>query len=109
MVGSRITRLSPVRALCASLATGVTVLTASHLGMPVSTTHIAVGGVFGVGFYREWEERRHHQARLAPLPAEERRRRRLVRRDHVVRTLAAWVVTVPIVAPLAALIALLIG
>lgn len=109
MVGSRITRLSPVRALCVSLATGVTVLTASHLGMPVSTTHIAVGGVFGVGFYREWEERRHHQARLAPLPAEERRRRRLVRRGHVVRTLAAWVVTVPIVAPLAALIALLIG
>ncbi|HRO14425.1 MAG TPA: inorganic phosphate transporter [Paracoccus sp. (in: a-proteobacteria)] len=110
MVGSRITRLSPVRALCVSLATAFTVLVASRLGLPVSTTHIAVGGVFGVGFYREWEEHRFRLRRdRAPLPIEERRRRMLVRRGHVWRTLAAWTLTVPLVAMLAGGLALLIS
>jgi PiT family inorganic phosphate transporter len=33
------------------------VVLASQLGLPVSSTHIAVGGVFGVGFLREWMDR----------------------------------------------------
>jgi phosphate/sulfate permease len=33
------------------------VIVASWLGLPVSTTHIAVGAVFGVGFFREWYTR----------------------------------------------------
>ncbi|RDW11822.1 inorganic phosphate transporter, partial [Paracoccus thiocyanatus] len=73
MVGSRITRLNSARALCVSLATAATVLGASLLGLPVSSTHVAVGGVFGVGFYREWRDRRL-AANRPPLPAEERRR-----------------------------------
>lgn len=106
MVGSRITRLNAPRALCVALATSLTVLTATRLGLPVSTTHVAVGGVFGVGFYREWEERRSRKVRTrADLPPEELHRRRLVRRAALVRTLAAWVVTMPAAGVLAAGIA----
>ncbi|MBB1498748.1 inorganic phosphate transporter [Paracoccus sp. MC1862] len=112
MVGSRITRLNTARALCVSLATSLTVLAATRLGMPVSTTHVAVGGVFGVGFYREWEERRFRSARTRarkPLPPEELRRLQLVRRAAVLRTLAAWVVTLPAAGVLAATLAWMIG
>ena len=35
------------------LLTTLTVIVASQLGMPVSTTHISIGAVFGVGFLRE--------------------------------------------------------
>ncbi|WP_176804981.1 inorganic phosphate transporter [Paracoccus isoporae] len=94
MVGSSITRLNPVRAFCAALAGAATVLGCSALGLPVSTTHCAVGGIFGVGFYREWEDRLRRKTRKA-LPVEEMHRRRLVRRSHVWTTLAAWAVTVP--------------
>lgn len=104
MVGSRITRLNPARALCISMATAVTVLFFSSFGLPVSTTHIAVGGVFGVGFYREWRDRRLAKSR-APLPVEERRRRHLVRRSHVRTILGAWLVTVPAAGTLAAILA----
>ncbi|SDK49216.1 inorganic phosphate transporter [Paracoccus chinensis] len=110
MVGSRITRLNTARALCVLLATSLTVLVATRLGMPVSTTHVAVGGVFGVGFYREWEERRFRRTRpRKPLPPEELHRRRLVRRSAVLRTLAAWVVTLPAAGALAAVIARVIA
>ena len=85
-------------------------LGATRLGLPVSTTHVAVGGVFGVGFYREWEERRNRQARPhKPLPPEELHRRRLVRRAALVRTLAAWVVTMPAAGVLAAALAWALG
>ena len=110
MVGSRITRLNPARALCVSLATALTVLGATWMALPVSTTHVTVGGVFGVGFYREWEERRHRRAEARkPLPPEELDRRRLVRRATVLRTLAAWAVTVPVTGMMAAAIAWVIG
>lgn len=69
-------------------------LTCSALGLPVSTTHCAVGGIFGVGFYREWEDRFRRKARKS-LPMEELKRRQLVRRSHVWTTLAAWAVTLP--------------
>ncbi|GAW33616.1 phosphate transporter family protein [Roseovarius sp. A-2] len=53
-VGSEITELDKMRAYCIALAAAVTVIIASQLGLPVSSTHIAVGGVFGVGFLREY-------------------------------------------------------
>ncbi|MEM7023358.1 MAG: inorganic phosphate transporter [Pseudomonadota bacterium] len=53
-VGSEITELDKTRAFCIALAAAITVLIASQLGLPVSSTHIAVGGVFGVGFLREY-------------------------------------------------------
>ncbi len=110
MVGSQITKLNPMRAYCVALAAAITVILASWLGLPVSSTHIAVGGVFGVGFYREWDaERRLRNARAAmasrpAFSAEERRRRKLVRRSHFMTIIAAWVITVPAAATMSGLI-----
>lgn len=115
LVGSQITKLNPMRAYCVALSAAITVIIASWLGLPVSSTHIAVGGVFGVGFFREWDaERRIKKARIAmpSRPAyapEERRRRRLVRRSHFMTIIAAWVITVPAAAALSAMIFFLIS
>ncbi|MDX1698611.1 MAG: inorganic phosphate transporter, partial [Thiohalobacterales bacterium] len=49
-IGSEITSLTPSRGYCATLAAATTVVLASKTGLPVSTTHIAVGAVMGVGF-----------------------------------------------------------
>lgn len=98
-----------MRAYCVSLSAAVTVIIASWLGLPVSSTHIAVGGVFGVGFFREWHaEQRAQEINQNPpaskrLAAEERRRRKLVRRSHFMTIIAAWIVTVPAAAILSAL------
>jgi PiT family inorganic phosphate transporter len=54
MVGEQITKLNPMRAYCVALSAAITVIVASWFGLPVSSTHIAVGAVFGVGFFREW-------------------------------------------------------
>ena len=43
-----------MRAFCIALAAAITVIIATHYGLPVSSTHVAVGGVFGVGFLREY-------------------------------------------------------
>ena len=56
-VGSEITELDQMRAFCIAMAAALTVIVASQLGLPVSSTHIAVGGVFGVGFLREYLKR----------------------------------------------------
>ena len=119
IVGGEITKLNPMRAFCVALSAAFTVLVASGLGIPVSSTHIAVGGVFGVGFYREWytnvSRRRAREAQTraddADKPAnaeetspEEMRRRYLVRRSHFMTIIAAWIITVPAAALLGAVI-----
>ncbi len=53
-VGSEITELNQIRAFSIAMAASITVIIASQLGLPVSSTHIAIGGVFGVGFLREY-------------------------------------------------------
>jgi len=53
-VGSEITELDQTRAFSIAMAAAITVIIASQLGLPVSSTHIAIGGIFGVGFLREW-------------------------------------------------------
>lgn len=53
-VGSGITELDQMRAFCIAMAASITVIVASQLGLPVSSTHIAVGAIFGVGFLREY-------------------------------------------------------
>jgi PiT family inorganic phosphate transporter len=101
VVGKRITKLNPIRAFCVTLATSGTVLTASGLGLPVSSTHIAVGAIFGVGLFREWYRNRFvpqkvNGKRHQPIRnREERRRRLLVRRTNLVTIIGAWIVTVP--------------
>jgi inorganic phosphate transporter, PiT family len=118
IVGEQITKMNPMRAFCVALSAAFTVLVASQLGLPVSTTHIVVGAVFGVGFYREYyttnsrrrrEYIRTHKRYKPPRRAmaasqDELRRRKLVRRSHFMSIVAAWAITVPSAALLAALI-----
>lgn len=63
MVGQQITRLNPMRAFCVALSAAITVIIASGLGLPISSTHTAVGAVFGVGFFREWYTARSRRRR----------------------------------------------
>lgn len=60
-VGSEITDLDQIRAFCIAMSAALTVLIASQLGLPVSSTHIAVGAVFGVGFLREHLKKRYYE------------------------------------------------
>ena len=51
-VGKRITSITPTRGFSAEFGTATTVLLCSRLGMPVSTTHVAIGNIIGVGLAR---------------------------------------------------------
>jgi len=51
-IGEKITTLTNTRGFCVDFAAATTVLAASKMGLPVSTTHAAVGGVLGVGLAR---------------------------------------------------------
>jgi PiT family inorganic phosphate transporter len=51
-MGSKITTLTNTRGFCVEFSAATTVLLASKMGLPVSTTHAAVGGVLGVGLAR---------------------------------------------------------
>jgi len=81
-MGTRITRLRPFGGFCAETAGGVTVLLASHLGVPVSTTHTITGAIVGVGAAQ----------RLSA-----------VRRGVARRIVWAWILTMPMSAVIAAL------
>ncbi|MEB2846837.1 inorganic phosphate transporter [Rhizobiales bacterium RZME27] len=122
LVGSEITKLNPMRAYCVSLSTAMTVMTAAWIGVPVSSTHIAVGAVFGVGFFREWytrhSRRRYEYLRVrageepdAAEPIErnddEFRHRYLVRRSHFLSIIAAWTITLPCAAALSVVMSLI--
>jgi PiT family inorganic phosphate transporter len=130
-VGEKITKLDRVRAFAVALSAAITVIIASALGLPVSSTHIAVGAIFGVGFFREvlvnWNnvsatagnrdpgKKKKDAGDIAAAAtagtmlshkAEKKlkkaRKRRLVRRHYVVTIAAAWVLTVPAAAFLSA-------
>ncbi|SHK19381.1 inorganic phosphate transporter, PiT family [Marinobacter antarcticus] len=150
-VGSEITELDKTRAFCIALSAALTVILASQLGLPVSSTHIAIGGVFGVGFLREYlksnyatqlhkimEERavddqerlkpflddfrnasveemekllkRAKRKQQVPLTKSDRKRLKkiykeeMVKRSHLVRIAAAWIITVPASAIMAAIL-----
>ena len=153
-VGSEITELDKTRAFCVAMAASITVIIASQLGLPVSSTHIAVGGIFGVGFLREYLKQSYDkkiaaiikhskdaglgidetqsfvtrfteadvdQKRLilkelkqassnSPISKEERKglkkatKKELVKRSALIRIAAAWVITVPASALLAAML-----
>jgi inorganic phosphate transporter, PiT family len=151
-VGSEITELDQMRAFCIALSAAITVIIASQLGLPVSSTHIAVGAVFGVGFLREHlkasyskmieQIHLHHLGRdesvvekflddfkhanleeksrmleqlkekntEADLSKKERRslkrvyRHELVKRRALLKIVAAWLITVPFSAILAAML-----
>jgi PiT family inorganic phosphate transporter len=151
-VGGEITELDQMRAFCIAMSAAITVIVASQLGLPVSSTHIALGGIFGVGFLREFiktnysqmvdeikqrhkgadkevveafldrfakasiKEKREMLDQLKSRTAEaelskaERKRMRklykheLVKRSAVFKIVAAWIITVPVSAILAAML-----
>ncbi|WP_293341208.1 inorganic phosphate transporter [Microcoleus sp. CAWBG58] len=80
-VGENIIKLEPSGGFCAELATATTVLLASRLGLPVSTSHALVGAVVGVGLIKGWKS---------------------VRWKTLQSIGSAWVVTIPIAAGLGA-------
>jgi inorganic phosphate transporter, PiT family len=119
IVGEKITKLNQVRAFCVALSAAITVIIASAFGLPVSSTHIAIGAVFGVGFVREAITNRGggdgtntdaiSPEQLSDLDEgklfrswRKYRKRKLVRRQHMLSIAAAWIITVPASALLAA-------
>jgi PiT family inorganic phosphate transporter len=51
-MGSGITRLQPVGGFCAETAAAMTIIGATRLGVPISTTHAITGAILGVGTTR---------------------------------------------------------
>ena len=51
-IGSKITELTPSRGFAAEFGAATTIVIASKLGLPISTTHCLVGAVLGVGMAR---------------------------------------------------------
>ena len=51
-IGKKITQLTPSRAFVANIGAATTIVLASRLGMPISTTHTLVGAVLGIGLAR---------------------------------------------------------
>jgi len=80
-MGSRITKLRPFGGFCAETAGGISVLIASHLGVPVSTTHTITGAIVGVGTAQ---------------------RVSAVRWGVATRIVWAWILTMPMAAVIAA-------
>lgn len=81
-MGSKITKLKPVGGFCAETGGGLTILVATYLGIPVSTTHTITGAIVGVGSTQ----------RLSA-----------VRWGVAGRIVWAWIITIPISASVAAL------
>ncbi len=157
-VGSEITELNQIRAYSVAMAAAITVIIASQLGLPVSSTHIAIGGIFGVGFLREFlsttsaqekieaEEaqinedkklKKTHKSELKELKAKEdksaedkermktlkalideeeqiikaekkhlkrAKKTQYVKRSAIMKIVAAWIITVPAAASIAAVV-----
>ncbi len=74
-VGEKITTLTPSLGFSANMATASTVLAASYLGFPISTTHTLVGGVIGVGLARGYEH---------------------LDISSIKRIFASWIITIPV-------------
>lgn len=96
-VGQKITRLNAPRAYCVALSSAITVLIATTLGLPVSSTHIAIGAIFGIGFLREFIE--NPSGKMIS-----KSKRKLVRRNFLFSIAAAWIITVPASATIAGFI-----
>ncbi len=87
-MGSKITRLTPVQGFCAETGGAITLFTATHLGIPVSTTHTITSAIMGVGAAKKISAVRWNVA------------------NNIV---VAWIITIPCAALIAALAYALIG
>jgi PiT family inorganic phosphate transporter len=82
-IGENIISLQPSSGFCAELATATTILLASRLGLPVSTSHALVGGVIGIGMVQNTKSIKFRTLQ-----------------DIAV----AWIITIPVTAILSAVI-----
>ncbi len=82
-MGQKITRLRPIDGFCAETASAFSIFLATHLGVPVSTTHVITGAVSGVGSANRWTA---------------------VHWGVTLRIVWAWLLTIPGAAIIAALI-----
>jgi len=87
-MGQKITKLEPIDGVCAETSAAFSIFLATHLGVPVSTTHVITGAISGVGSANRF---------LA------------VRWGVTVRIVWAWIFTIPAAALLAGFIYLLCG
>lgn len=87
-MGSKITRLSPMQGFCAETGGAITLFMATHIGVPVSTTHTITGAIVGVGAAKRVSAVRWGVARSI---------------------VTAWVVTMPMAALMAAIAYALVG
>jgi PiT family inorganic phosphate transporter len=87
-MGQRITKLEPIDGFCAETSAAFSIFLATHLGVPVSTTHVITGAISGVGSARRF---------------------RAVRWGVTIRIVWAWILTIPAAASLGGLIYLLCG
>lgn len=51
-IGKNITEMTPIRGFCAQFGAATTILICSRMGFPISTTHVLVGSVVGIGLMR---------------------------------------------------------
>ncbi len=86
-VGTRLTRLKPRSGFCAETGAAISILTATSLGLPVSTTHVVAGAIAGVGSIQ---------------------RVRAVRWNVAENIVIAWALTIPAAALVAGIAFLLI-
>ncbi|WP_448267047.1 inorganic phosphate transporter [Nostoc sp. DSM 114159] len=82
-IGENIIALQPSSGFCAELATATTILIASRLGLPVSTSHALVGGVVGIGLVQNLKS---------------------IKFQTLKGIAAAWLITIPVSAVLSAAI-----
>lgn len=87
-MGSKITKLTPVGGFAAETAGAISLFTATHFGIPVSTTHTITGAIIGVGSIR----------RLSA-----------VRWGIASRIVWAWILTIPASAAIAAVVYLVVA
>ncbi len=104
VVGEKLTRMDQVRAFCVALAAAITVIIASVMGLPVSSTHTAVGAIFGIGLFREMLANKPVQVTPDGPPQPREKKRLLVRRQQLFSIIAAWLITVPSAAILAGIV-----
>ncbi len=104
-VGTKLTALDQSRAYCICLSAAITVITATMLGLPVSSTHIAIGAIFGIGFYREAvvNKKLQNSCGVSDVNSSNRKARKLVRRKELLVIASAWVITVPSAAIISAI------
>jgi PiT family inorganic phosphate transporter len=87
-MGQKITKLEPIDGFCAETSAAFSIFLATHLGVPVSTTHVITGAISGVGSAKRF---------------------RAVRWGVTIRIVWAWILTIPASASLGGLIYLLCG